>query len=304
MDKQKLVIGFITYGNATFKYLPDFVGSLKNQSYQDFAVLVLDNSSRDDQRNSDYLKQNLPQAEIVCFDNNLGFAKGANKLIAHAKAKQAEYFFLVNPDTCLDERVLEKLVEFSFEHPEITAVSPKVLRWDFANKTKTNIIDTCGLALRPGFKFVDVGQGQKDEGQFNQGSILGPSGCSAFFNLKNLGLIKFDERFFMYKEDCDLAYQFWLAGKKCLVAPQALVYHDRTIARGPRSAKGKLGKQWSFCGQQLLIFKYWQNQSWWSKAQIIWREIFMLAYVVLFEPYLLRELKPLVESYKVIKFRN
>lgn len=284
-----LAIGFITYGEATFKYLPEFTESLQGQSHQDFDILVLDNSPVGDERNSNWLKQNLPQAKIIRSNKNLGFAKGANQLMTRAQEAGAEYFGLVNPDTILDKLVIAKIVEVLDKHQEITALSPKILRWDFVNKKKTNIIDTCGLIVRFGFKFVDIGQGAIDNGQFDKIEILGPSGASAWFRLSALGNIKFDERFFMYKEDADLAYQLKLAGKKCLLVSDALVYHDRTVAKELRSAKGRQGKIWSFYGQHLLIFKYWSKQNFWSQLSILWREIFMLAYALVFETYLLKE---------------
>jgi GT2 family glycosyltransferase len=291
--EKSVVIGFITYGEVTGKYLPDFAASLKGQTYQDFAILAWDNSPAGANLNSDWLKQNLPEAVIDTAGANLGFAKAANRLLAWAQEMGAEYFFLVNPDTYLDQGAVEQLIKTLDEHPEVTAASPKVLRWDFVNKTKTNIIDTCGLALRAGFKFVDVGQGEVDRGQYDQAPILGPSGASAFFRLSDLGTIRFDERFFMYKEDCDLAYQLCLAGKKSIVVSRAVVYHDRTVTRGSRRAKSRQSKQWSFYGQQLLLKKYWRRQNWWNKTLIVGREIFMLAYAVIFEPYLLAELTKL-----------
>jgi GT2 family glycosyltransferase len=284
-----LTIGFITYGEGAFKYLPEFTESLKAQSYQDFDILVLDNSPMGDERNSNWLKQNLPQAKIIRSNQNLGFAKGANRLITRAQEANAKYFGLINPDTILDELAVAKIVEVLDKHQEITVVSPKILRWDFVNKKKTNIIDTYGLTVHFGFKFVDIGQGEIDNGQYDKEEILGPSGASAWFRLSTLGNIKFDEHFFMYKEDCDLAYQLFLAGKKAMLVSEALIYHDRTVVKEFRSAKGRQGKIWSFYGQHLLIFKYWSKQNFWSQLSIIWREIFMLAYALVFETYLLKE---------------
>jgi GT2 family glycosyltransferase len=285
-----VAVGFITYGQSTIKYLPDFAASLKAQTFKDFSVLVLDNSETADRANETWLRQNMPEADIQTAPTNFGFAKAANQLLAKAKSHGAEYFWLLNPDTFLDEKALAELVKFMDERGKIAAASPKVLRWDFANKTKTKIIDTCGLILRLGFKFVDLGQGEIDNNQFDEAPIIGPSGCSAFFRLSALGNLKFDENFFMYKEDCDLAYQMFLASRLSSLVPNALVWHDRTVASGARKNKGRQGKIWSFFGQHLLLKKYWRYQNFWSKLSIIAREILMLGYVVIFEPYLLKEL--------------
>lgn len=297
MSKPKVAIGFITYGAATSKYLPEFIKSVQEQNRQDFAVLVVDNSWPADKVNDDYVRQNLPAAELERSAKNLGFAKAANQLLERAKASGADYFFLVNPDTYLDQAVVRKLVDFMDNNLAIAAASPKILRWDFARQAKTDIIDSCGLALRPGFKFIDLGQGERDSGQCDQAAILGPSGASAFFRLSALDGIKFDEHFFMYKEDCDLAYQLFLAGKQAALVPEAIVYHDRTVAKSCRRAKSRQARQWSFYGQHLLLKKYWRYQTLWSKLRIVIREIGILGYVLVFERYLLKELKKLIFNF-------
>jgi GT2 family glycosyltransferase len=53
-----------------------------------------------------------------------------------------------------------------------------------------------------------------------------PSGAAVLFKretLEKIGL--FDENFWLYNEDQDLGWRIWLSGARCVLAPQAVVYH-------------------------------------------------------------------------------
>lgn len=291
MRNKQVAVGFITCGASTERYLPEFLKSLQEQSCQDFEVLVMDNSLSADRGNVDGVRKFWPAAEVERAEQNLGFGKAANRLMNKAEAAGFDYFFLVNPDTFLHADAIKKLKFFMDERRDIATASPKILHWDFASRVKTDMIDSCGLALKPGFKFIDIGQGEKDRGQYDSAAILGPSGAGAFFRLADLAGLRFDENFFMYKEDCDLAYRLFLDGKKSALVSEAVIYHDRSVVKGRRRDKSQQAKRWAFYGQHLLLKKYWHQQSFWSKLMIIAREIGLLSYVLVFERYLLKEFK-------------
>ncbi|MFA4941969.1 MAG: glycosyltransferase, partial [Patescibacteria group bacterium] len=64
------------------------------------------------------------------------------------------------------------------------------------------------------------------------GDICYPSGAAVLFTaevLKKVGL--FDEEFWMYNEDQDLGWRIWLSGWKCVLAPEAVVYHKYEFAK-------------------------------------------------------------------------
>jgi len=306
MNKNKVVIGFITYGQSTFKYLPDFLLSLKEQTFSDFRLIALDNSEIDDNKNFQYLSNYDSSLKIIRPGRNLGFGGGFNLLIKEAVRLEAKYFLALNVDVVLDSRALALLVERLDKSASLGSVSPKILKWDFVNNEFTKIIDTCGLKLLSGLKFVDLGQTEVDQRQYDDAEILGPSGCAGLYRLSALEQIKydqqeyFDENFFMYKEDCDLAYRLALANWPSALVSSAVIYHDRTATSTGRLIKNLFVgrrrknnqiKAWSFLNQHLLIFKYWSKQSFFNKILIIGREILMLGYITFFEAYLWRQLK-------------
>jgi GT2 family glycosyltransferase len=313
--KVKLVVGFITYGKSTTKYLPYFLPSLKEQSFKDFTILCFDNSEEENNKNLRYIKKNYPEIEIMRTGENLGFGRAYNKMIKRAAEMGAEYFLALNPDMILEPNAVERMVKAMDKDSSLAAVSPKILRWDFTKNRKTNIVDTCGIKLLPGLRFVDAEQGAKDAGILAGAGILGPSGAAGLYRLSALEKAKednqyFDELMFMYKEDCDLAYRLFLAGFKSKCVKEAIVYHDRSVSgqgRGNleialnRRNKDKQVKKWSFLGQQIIFVKYWKLQNWKNKLAIIWYEFKMLVFILLFEQYLLIELINLIKIKNKIK---
>jgi len=289
-EKPKLFIGTIIFGALTRPYLSFFLESLKNQTYQNFKLLIHDNT-----------------------EDNLGFSKAYNTLIHQALTSGADYFFVINPDVVLESNALEKLIK-ALEHDDrLASVMPKLRRWDFANKTFTKIIDSCGLGLVPCLNFFDYGQGEEDKEQYDQGQIIGSSGAAALFRLKDLVHVAengqfFDEHFFMYKEDCDLAYRLALAGFKSKLVPEAIGYHDRTSAAGSfiirffnRFKRSHQVNRWAFVNQHFLFIKYWHRQTIGEKFLALIRMKIMFLEALIFEQYLLPCYKTIWHGVKSLK---
>lgn len=315
MINSKLVIGFITFGDFTLKYLPLFLRCLKNQTSHNYKILAVDNTDNGHISNYDYISRSYQDLTVIARGRNIGFAQAYNLMINKALALSAEYFLALNPDLVLNEDAIEKMLSLIENDENLGSVSPKILKWDFKNKRRTNIIDSCGLRLLPGLRFIDIGQGQVDRGQYDQADILGPSGAAAMYRLSALEKIKdengyFDENMFMYKEDCDLAYRLFLAGYKSKLIPAAIVYHDRTSSSGGNSLlatvinrknKNKKVNQWSFLNQQIIFWKFWRTISFTNKLVLIWYQIKILFFIIFFEVSLLAELKNLYYLRKKLK---
>lgn len=313
--EKKIAIGFITYGQSTAKYLPFFLHSLKDQTYKNLQVFILDNSEDKENENIKYLKENYPEYNIIINGKNIGFASGYNIMIKTAKDNGADYFLFVNPDMILDPEMIKILSDALDNDHELAAVSPKILKWDFTSNKKLNIIDSCGIALRPGLRFVDSLQNENNIDDIMVPEIIGPSGAAGLFRMDALDKVAvegkyFDEIFFMYKEDCDLAYRLKLAGLRSKCIPEAVVYHDRSVSgKGEgifnialnRASKSRQAKKWSFVNQQMIYAKYWYKLSWADRFSLIWNQIKTLIFITLFEQYLFLELANLYRIRKNLK---
>jgi GT2 family glycosyltransferase len=306
MDNQqydkKVVVGFVVYNENTAKYLPDFLLSLKKQTWQDFDVFVFNNGDETGE-NIKLVKNSFPTAEIIGGGDNLGFARAYNQLLRRARELGTEYFFITNPDMVYNDDALEKLVGRLDSDRNVGAACPKILRWDFAKKEKTDFIDTCGLNFKEGLMFYDVGQGEKDDLSWRYPYIIAPGGASGLWRMEDLERIKedseyFDERMFMYKEDCDLAYRFFLSEGEVSFVPEAIGWHDRTAAlegKGnlavikARRNKSEKIRRWSVVNQEILFRKYWHLQSQKSKMAITIYRLKVLTWILLFERFLLKD---------------
>lgn len=316
----KVYVGFITYNENTAKYLPYFLPSLKNQTYKNIKILAVDNSEFKNNENSSYLKNNFPDIDLKWVGKNLGFAKAFNLMIRQAVKTGAEYFFALNPDMILEPSLIEELVRAVSADEKIAAVQPKILKWDFEKNIKTNIIDSYGIICDQKFRFRDSRQGEPDF-KISSGleQVFGFTGAAVLLRLAAVEDTAyhnqyFDELMFMYKEDCDLSLRLRLAGWQIVLAPAAVIYHDRTNSRvgdsmwqiiKNRSGKKRKLKQWSFFGQLIIVLKYCRlGFSLKTKFWIFWYQTETLVFAVLFEQYLLKELFRLWRLMTEIKKRR
>lgn len=304
----KLAVSFLCYNETSAPYLPEFLESLGialRPVSTEFLVLAGDNSDQAPFLNQELinnynLKSPFP-VQLLSFGKNLGFAAAYNRLISEASKAGADYFLMLNPDMLLDSRMIVELLSTAVSKPDLAALCPKIYRWDFSAHRLTDIIDSCGINLSPGLRFYDLGQGEKDSGKYDEANIFGPSGAAALFCLSALEKIRqdkqyFDENFFMYKEDCDLAYRLHFAGFKTKLVSSAIAYHDRSSA-GQGSIwhtwrhwrkRSRLTRSWSFVNQHLLFIKHARHEGLLSRLIILARLFIMALFSLILAPFLLK----------------
>ncbi len=240
--------------------------------------------------------------------------------------EEYDYFLVINPDVILEKESITKLVKELEIDPLLASVCPKILRLEIAEEkpliTRTKIIDSCGIGLKPGLSFFDIGQGEEDSGQYNKNSphFIGPSGACGLFKIE--GLIKasyfnenkklafFDENMFMYKEDCDLAYRFFRLNLKSKYIPGAIIYHDRTVADKKsgfwqkmlqRRSKSEKTREWSLVNQNIIFLKHWSQENWQNRIFIIFHALALFVYTLFFESNLVKNYLILAKNINRIK---
>jgi GT2 family glycosyltransferase len=308
----KLAVGFITYKELTAKYLPFFLPSLKEalslveaKFSHDYScqILAVDNSVTFDNENIVYIKNNFPEVKLTVAPENLGFSRAYNLMIEDAFKSGAEYFLMINPDTILDVDSILKLIISLEDNIDYGAVTPRLLRWDFINNIKTDVIDSDGLEINAGFRARDRHQGLKiSDVAISSGPVFGFTGAAVLIRMTALQGVAFavngkkqylDELMFMYKEDVDLSWRLRLDGWEIFLDLDALVYHDRTGAGAKgiwekiknRIYKSKNLKAWSFLNQQIIFLKY-INLPWSAGLKIkarLW-QVRDLIFLAVFEP--------------------
>lgn len=239
----------------SMRYLPDALRSIFEQTYRDFSVIVVDNASTDGV--ADWIRNNYPEVIILRNTKNLGFARAHNQAIALARSmwekspSEGEPLVLVtNPDIVLTPTYCETMVRAADGNPIAGSFGGKLRKIfpstsDGGPPTFSRVIDTTGLRAYRSRRFVERGAGEDDRGQFDEsGTVFGVSGALALYRMNALEAARcddeiFDDDFFAYKEDVDLAWRLQLLGFDAWYVPSALAYHWRGAYGSERRGMGR-----------------------------------------------------------------
>ena len=258
---KKLSISLVTYNSE--RYVPDLCDSLQAQTFKDWEIIVIDNNSSD--ASVTLIEEHLPQARVSRQVRNLGFSRAHNLGIAWSRSP---YVLVMNPDVVLTPTCLEQLVAALTSLADASSVGPKLLSWHSETQTSADVIDSCGIIMKKNYRVFDRLQGQPDT-DLKQQQVFGISGSFVMYRRDALEEVKiprieggfeyFDEDFFMYKEDVDLAWRLDCAGWKQYLIPDALAYHQRTISVHTASWRGRKSRKainwYSYRNHLLMVYK-------------------------------------------------
>jgi GT2 family glycosyltransferase len=222
------------------RFLSSCLGSLRNQSIEDFETVLVDNGSTDG--SVAFVHRNFPEVRVLPLRENRGFSVAVNTGI---RVSRAEYVALLNNDTEVDPDWLKALVRAADSYPEAGSFASKLV--DFNDR---RVLDGAGDVLRRSGLPYRLGHGEPDRGQYDEATfIFGACAGAALYRrsmLNDIGL--FDEDFFANCEDGDLSFRAQLAGYRCLYVPESVVYHMGSATFGKRSPTAvRLGTRNSLC---------------------------------------------------------
>ena len=193
------------------------LAALGTQSWRDFEVVVVDNGSVDG--TVAWVAGQYPDVQVIANGENRGFAAAVNQGI---RATAGRYVVTLNNDTAPEAGWLAALVVVAESEPRVGMCASKML---FADRP--GMINSTGICLdRAGIAWDRRG-GELDDGlETAPVEVFGPCGGAALYRramLEEIGL--FDEDFFAYLEDVDLAWRARRSGWRCLYVPGARVLH-------------------------------------------------------------------------------
>jgi GT2 family glycosyltransferase len=206
-------------------HLPTCLGALRRQTLPPLEVILVDNASSDDSRR--LVRAHFPEVRLLALPENRRFAGACNAGI-RAASQAAEAIALLNNDTEADPRWLENAARCLREHPDAGAVASKVRLFD-RREYLHSAGDFYSVRGVPGNR----GVWQRDDGRFDAEYVFGACGAAAIYRrtmLEAIGLL--DERFEFSCEDVDLAWRAQLAGYRCALAHDAIVYHKVSATGG------------------------------------------------------------------------
>ena len=214
----------VTYNNISTiaKTLETLFGETKDI---DFKLYVLDNGSSDG--TPEFIEKNYPDVTVIRSGKNVGFGAGHNIIINQVESK---YHAVINPDIVLTQNAVKKMADYMDENPDIGLLSPRICfpdgRDQILGKRNPHLKYLVASRLRGDepskllkeYAMLDCDLSKPTE-------IENATGCFMFIRtdiLKSIG--GFDDGFFMYFEDADLARRINEVSK-CVYYPDAVVNH-------------------------------------------------------------------------------
>jgi len=206
----------VTWNSAP--HLSRCLAAIAHQSWPEVELIVVDNGSTDGSE---------ARATIRNRDNR-GFAAAVNQGIA---AAHGELVLLCNPDAFLEPDYLARIVEALDEAGESFGMATGKL----LSANDANVIDSKGIRMTRSGRHFDIDQGTRNNPTTQQPTeVFGVSGAAAVYRMSFLRDVAidgqpFDENFFSYREDADIAWRGRLFGWRALYVPRAVAHHVRTV---------------------------------------------------------------------------
>jgi len=223
------------------KYLYDCVSSLFNQTKElSLEVFVIDNNSTDG--SAEEIAQAFPQVTLIKNLKNVGFAKANNIALTKSRGK---YIMLLNPDTVILDRAIEKLVAFLDKSSQASAVGCKLLNDDLSLQRSIGSFPSWTNQIARTFNLhrllpmVSVFQeiitaNSRYSTTHPVDWLFGAAIVIRRDTVDEIGLL--DDSFFLFSEEKDWCYRLKGAGKHIFYYPDAeIIHYGRGSTTNPKS---------------------------------------------------------------------
>ncbi len=202
------------------EFLEHCMQALEAQTFTNYEVIVVDNNSTDG--SVELLESSFGQVQLIRNTENRGFAAANNQAI---RGSAAPFVATLNNDTRPEPGWLDALVTAMEAAQGVGACASKML---FANQP--GVINSAGIAIdRAGIAWDRLGGTTDCPDEAHLYDVFGACAGAALYRrtmLEEIGL--FDDDFFAYLEDVDLAWRAQAAGWRTLYVPSARVIHHHS----------------------------------------------------------------------------
>lgn len=205
--------------DLTLRCLGQFAADAVAAGWQ---VIVVDNGSQDGTTSA--VAQEFPHVEIVRSEYNRGFAAGNNLGLARA---QGEAVILMNSDVLAAFSTLAALSGYLEQHPEVGALSPRLLTSEGApqafafgsDPTLSYLLQRGARRLLGRLPLHDWAVAVPLEVDWVSGACM----CVRRATMEQVGVL--DDTFFLYFEDNDWCLRMRRGGWKVMYVPTFAVVH-------------------------------------------------------------------------------
>lgn len=247
IQNTEINIGVIIVNYNSAHCLAKAITALEKQSYKPYQIILFDNSSI----------ENLPEIVhttklpiiIVVSNINLGFAAGNNKAIEYLNPK-VNWIALLNPDAYPHKDWLLEMVSAIKTHPQYAFMGSKLIC-----ENEPYLLDGTGDVYHISGKAWRLNHRKPlDKAPKDMQELFAPCAAAALYRRDAFNAVKgFDEQYFCYYEDVDLAFRLWLAGYKGCYIPTAIAEHTGSAITKKHS------DFYTYYGHRNLVWTYFKN---------------------------------------------
>lgn len=239
------LVSIITINFNQLRMTCELLDSLRQVTYSNLEVIVVDNHSAEDP--TTVISQKYPDVRLIVASENLGFAGGNNLGIGAAKG---EYLLFLNNDTEVDPGFLEPLVALFETNARAGAASSKILYYNSGGMIQyagsSRIDPFTGRSKRIGYMEKDNGQHDtlRETDLAHGAAMMVPRRV-----IDEVGMMP--EFFFLYYEEVDWCESIKKAGYSVYFVPGSKVYHKESMSIG----KGSTLKTYYMTRNRLLYMR-------------------------------------------------
>ncbi len=244
----------------------DLLKNCLNSVYQTihdltFEIIVVDNASSDG--SLEMLQQNFPEVILIGNQENRGFGAANNQAFAVMKGK---YALLLNTDALLTPDAVKRLWAFGEANNEAAIVCGQLLNADGSKQNSIASFPSL-LTLAANTSLLEYLFPQKfpSKRYEHAGPVEVDSAIGACMMIRKKALDEvgvFDERYFFFFEETDLAYAMHKSGWKTYHIPDAYIYHLQGQSIG-----GNVRSRIEFYRSRYKFFSKWYSRSYYLLAR-------------------------------------
>lgn len=207
------MIYFVIVNYHSSHYIQKLITSLLETGNQNYQIIIINNSPTD----TSIQKLENQFIKVIEAPTNLGFGCGCNLGLEYIyQHDKNALVWMINPDTYVNDRVVESVYKFFHQHPDVSILGTMTLTpnqdiW-FAGGTfnqTTGAIASTNLLTNTDTARCDW-----------------VSGCSLIVNLHNFSECPlFDPAYFLYYEDFDFCRRYVLSGHQICITKKITIYH-------------------------------------------------------------------------------
>ncbi|WED41897.1 glycosyltransferase family 2 protein [Legionella cardiaca] len=244
-DKIKIAVVIINYNSSC--YLLKALRALAKQNFKPEQVIVFDNGSKEPLP-AEIKTLGLP-LKVIISPVNLGFAAGNNKAIEFLDP-QINWIALLNPDAYPHEDWLMEIVKVIESCPHYAFMGSKLIceKEPHLLDGTGDVYHISGKAWRKNHRKPLI----HDENEIRE--IFSPCAAAAVYRRDAFMAVQgFDENYFCYYEDIDLAFRLRLLGYKGCYVPESIAEHTGSATTERHS------DFYTYHGHRNLVWTYFKN---------------------------------------------